>query len=284
MVYAETMSQSKYNYANEDEESSYESDDGSIYKPAIVNKYKFIQYNINKPISNRSIQINPRENYFEYFFDNYLRELQYGVIQYSDLTSDVTELAESIKSSGVSALYNYRNTITLIMIKNGHLRKGYYGLGTYAQASLYINEKTGNTKVVLDPIRDRCNYKESRKKARFFKTAYSDNNPPQKLAADSEMQGASKLRREAYMQIHEDSRGESTKQFSSAVECPKNSNIFYEEVLDKNTYRMVVPNIPGIFYGDLKITERESQMKCFLATVVAIKNLHKNLIFLDLSP
>lgn len=60
--------------------------------------------------------------------------------------------------------------------------------------------------------------------------------------------------------------------------------IFYLEDRERDTYRLVLPDTPGIVCGDLTIIESEQQVKVFLSTVRALKRLHElNLICLDLT-
>ncbi|MFC3909437.1 hypothetical protein ACFORL_10175 [Legionella dresdenensis] len=60
---------------------------------------------------------------------------------------------------------------------------------------------------------------------------------------------------------------------------------FYLEDRSKETYRMVLPYIPGTLYGDLSpVTDFIEQIKLFLATVKALKECHsKKIICLDLN-
>lgn len=59
---------------------------------------------------------------------------------------------------------------------------------------------------------------------------------------------------------------------------------FYHEDLVKNTYRLVVPEIPGKPYNQLRIKPGEQQIKLFISTIRSLKNCHaNNIVCMDLT-
>ncbi|KTC66758.1 protein kinase [Legionella birminghamensis] len=168
----------KYSCATEDEDSSYESDDGSSYFPAATAQYKLVEYNPPQKISHRSIQIEPVFGGINYFLGS-KHNTQRGYIAFKDLCSETKGLTALSGPNWFEEVVRYSRKIIDIVLNNKHGRKGYLATGTYSSARLFsakssLQEERRKTKVVLDPVR--CDYKESRKKYHFFKSLYPHEN------------------------------------------------------------------------------------------------------------
>ncbi|KTD45187.1 protein kinase [Legionella quinlivanii] len=168
----------KYSCSTEDEDSSYESDDGTTYSPATTAQYKLVEFNPQKNISNRNIQIQPASGGLTYFLGN-KRNTQSGYIAFKDLISETESLTALSGPNWFEEVAGYSRKIIDIVLNNKHGRKGYLATGTYSSARLFSakspsQEESKKTKVVLDPIQ--CDYKESRKKYHFFKSLYPNEN------------------------------------------------------------------------------------------------------------
>lgn len=232
-----------------DVDSAYESDDGTLYKPGAIGDFKVVDMStlLNKPI--------PKTNcvYVRKFdalnvecrFYNRYKEFIRVLIPITMILKPEEQASFDGKNITRDFFGNHKKEILQYLVKENKIRKGSIGQGSYSNARSFESKPDhfGNkrTRIVLDSITrnfDEIDENDYRTKEAFYKIFYGDQNQKPFLFLNNKQ---------------------------------------------SSTYRLVVPKAQGLSYERILYKNSLQQVQLFLSTIRAIKKLHdKGYIYLDL--